>query len=69
MSIGSKIRDLCKENGMSQAALARAVYISKDAMYGYTNERCYPNAEVLHSIAQLFGVPMEYFWEEEEGEQ
>lgn len=63
MSIGSKIKELCDERGITRASLARQVHVSQDTMYGYTYEKCIPNAEVLHDIAKYFGVDMEYFWE------
>lgn len=62
MSIGSKIKDLCADHGISIKRLAEDIYVSKDSLYSYTYERCYPNAEVLHDIAKYFDVPMEYFW-------
>ena len=64
MSIGSKILDLCEDNDISRAQLAKKLYISRDSIYSYTSDRCYPNAEVLHDIAKFFGVKMEYFWDE-----
>ena len=64
MSIGSKLKELCKERDVSPRTLANAVMVSRDSIYSYTYDRCYPNAEVLHDIAKFFGVPMEYFWDE-----
>ena len=64
MSIGSKLKELCKERGVSPRTLANAVMVSRDSIYSYTYDRCYPNAEVLHDIAKFFGVPMECFWDE-----
>ena len=62
MSIGSKIKDLCADHDISLKQLARNVGVARDSLYGYANDRCYPNAEVLHDIAKYFDVPMEYFW-------
>lgn len=63
MSIGSKLKELCEERNVSPKELAKAVMVSRDSIYSYTYDRCYPNAEVLHDIAKYFGVDMEYFWE------
>lgn len=63
MSIGSKIKELCEDRDVSPKELAKAVMVSRDSIYSYTHDRCYPNAEVLHDIAKYFGVDMEYFWE------
>ncbi len=62
MSIGSKIKDLCADHDITQRQLAKKLYIEDNTLYNYTNERCIPNAEVLHDIAMFFGVEMEYFW-------
>lgn len=62
MSIGSRIKDLCADNDISQRQLAKKVGIATASLYDYTNDRSYPNAEVLHDIAKYFEVEMEYFW-------
>lgn len=64
MSIGSKIKELCVNHDITIKQLASDIYVSRDSLYSYTNERCYPNAEVLHDIAKYFSVPMESFWDE-----
>ena len=64
MSIGSKIKELCADHDISVKKLAQEVYVSKDTMYAYTNDKCCPNAEYLHDIAKYFNVSMEYFFNE-----
>lgn len=63
MSIGSKIKDLCSDNDISVRELSKRVGVSDTALYNYTNDRSYPNAQVLYDIAQYFGVTMESFWQ------
>ena len=63
MSIGSKIKDLCSDNDISVRELSKRVGIADTSLYNYTNDRSYPNAQVLYDIAQYFGVTMESFWQ------
>ena len=62
MSIGSKIKDLCSDNDISVRELSKRVGVADTSLYNYTNDRSYPNAQVLYEIAQYFGVTMESFW-------
>lgn len=62
MSIGSRIKELCEDHDMTLWKLAKAIGIAPHSLYGYANDKCYPNAEVLHEIAKYFGVEMECFW-------
>lgn len=58
--IGQKIKQLRKQRGISQIALAKTLGVSKSVVSSYENEIHMPPYDVLIRIALLFGVSTDY---------
>lgn len=64
MSIGERIAYIRKEQGMTQAKLAKLSKLSTSAIAMYETNRRVPDDTVLHTIAQTLGVPVQDFQKE-----
>ena len=60
MDLGSKIKELRIEKGMSQKMLARILHVSNGTLSSYENNRYEPPLHLLCEIADLFEVPTDY---------
>ncbi len=60
MDLGSKIKELRIEKGMSQKKLARILHVSNGTLSSYENNRYEPPLHLLCEIADLFEVPTDY---------
>lgn len=60
MDLGSKIKELRIEKGMSQKKLARILHVSNGTLSSYENNRYEPPLHLLCKIADLFEVPTDY---------
>lgn len=60
MDLGSKIKELRIENGMSQKKLAKILHVSNGTLSSYENNRYEPPLHLLCEIADLFEVPTDY---------
>lgn len=58
--IGSKIKQLRSQRGMSQVALARQLGVSKSVVSSYENSVHLPPYDVLLRMARIFGVSTDY---------
>lgn len=65
MNIGKKIKKLRLERNMSQEKLAKMLGISRESISQYENNKIIPPVNVLEQIAEVFNVPVKYFFEEE----
>ena len=58
--LGSRLRELRKQQGFTQKALARRINKSKSAIASYESDRQMPPLEVLISIASVLNVSLDY---------
>ncbi|MBR2988600.1 MAG: helix-turn-helix transcriptional regulator [Clostridia bacterium] len=61
MDYGSKIAQLRKEKGMTQAELGKQLSVTYQAVSKWERNESYPDFETMSKIAKLFGVPLSYF--------
>jgi repressor LexA len=54
--IGQRIRELRKECGLSQSALARQLFVSQQAVGKWERNETTPNPETIVRMAHIFGV-------------
>ncbi len=59
-TLGQKIRQLRKRNGLTQAALAQELGVSSSAVGMYEQDRRTPDNETLLVICNIFGVSTDY---------
>ena len=60
MDLGSKIKELRIEKGMTQKRLAKHIHVSPATLSCYENNRYEPPLYLLCEIADFFGVPTDY---------
>lgn len=58
--LGSQIFKLRKQAGLTQARLAKQLHISPSAEGMYEQGRRTPSIDIVISMAQLFGVSLDY---------
>lgn len=51
-----RLKKLRKQSGMSQAALAKELFISQQAIARWETDKATPNPEMLARLVELFGV-------------
>ena len=66
MSLGSKIRQLRKRDGMTQSALAVRLGVSPSAVGMYEQNIREPDSRMLRRLCEIFGVSGDYFLGSEE---
>lgn len=64
--IGEKIKELRKENGITQEELAKNIDVSTSMVGMYETNARKPSYEVLIKIAKYFGVSTDYLLNTEE---
>lgn len=57
--IGKKIRDLRKQNHVTQEQLAEVLSVSYQAVSKWENDRSTPDIDLLPIIAKYFGITMD----------
>ena len=60
MSLGAKMKELRKEQGLSQGGLAKLAGIHEKLISKYENERIVPTADTLKKIAEAFHISADY---------
>jgi len=60
MILGYRLRELRKENKMSQDDLGKLLGVSKVSVSGYENGTRMPSLDILHGILDVFGVSADY---------
>lgn len=60
MILGYRLRELRKENKMSQADLGKILGITKVSISGYENGTRIPSLDILNKILDVFGVSADY---------
>jgi transcriptional regulator with XRE-family HTH domain len=59
MEVGKVIRSLRTEAGMSQEGLADKVYVSRQTISNWENDKSYPDVQSLALIAGVFGTSID----------
>ena len=59
MEIARQIKKLRSEQGLSQEALAEKVYVSRQTISNWENEKNYPDIHSLLMLSELFGVSLD----------
>jgi transcriptional regulator with XRE-family HTH domain len=62
-SVAEKIRQIRTDNGISQRELAKKLGLSNRAVSKWESGLSYPSTENLIRIAEVFSVPLEFFFE------
>ena len=60
MILGYRLRELRKENRMSQADLGKLLGVTKVSISGYENGTRKPSLSLLNNILDIFGVSADY---------
>ena len=60
MILGYRLRELRKENKMSQSDLGRLLGVSKVSVSGYENGNRVPSLEILNKIIDFFDVSADF---------
>ena len=60
MILGYRLRELRKENRMSQADLGKLLGVSKVSISGYEKGTRIPSLQILNGILDVFGVSADY---------
>jgi transcriptional regulator with XRE-family HTH domain len=69
IEVGSRLRELRQERGMSMRALARASGLSTNALSMIERARTSPSVSTLYKIADALGVPITAFFRLEQPRQ
>ena len=59
MEIGGRIRELRAAAGMSQDDLAARVYVSRQTISSWENDKTYPDVQSLILLSEIFGVTVD----------
>lgn len=59
MEFHEKLQELRKQKGLTQEALAEALYVSRTAVSKWESGRGYPNIESLKAMAKFFSVTVD----------
>jgi len=60
MILGYRLKQLRKENNMSQAELGKKLGVTKVSVSGYENGTRIPSMEVLETILNVFNISADY---------
>lgn len=60
MILGYRLRELRKENKMSQADLGKLLGVTKVSISGYENGTRIPSLDILNGILDVFGVSADF---------
>ncbi len=65
MELKEKLADLRKKKGLTQAALAEELSVSRQAVSRWEVGAAVPSTENFKCLAELYGVPLEYLLRED----
>ncbi|WP_184618662.1 LexA family protein [Thermosipho japonicus] len=68
MDVGEKIKILRQQKGISQARLAKDLNVAQQTISHYETGRVEPSLEMLKTLADYFGVSLDYFFSERPGQ-
>ncbi len=59
MTFGKKLQSLRKEKGMSQDALANQLYVTRQSVSQWENDRTMPSVDLLIKISEIFDTTVD----------
>ena len=59
MHLSDKIKDLRKKDEITQKELAEKIFVSRQTISNWENNKSYPSMEFVHSISNLFNVSID----------
>lgn len=59
MELSQKLKELRKEQGLTQLELAKKLFVSRQAITGWEAGTSRPSTESLQSLSELYHVPLE----------
>ena len=59
MELGQRIKDCRTEKGMTQEELADRIYVSRQTISSWENDKSYPDIHSLLMISELFSVSLD----------
>lgn len=69
MKLNEKLTELRKAKGLTQHEIAEALDVSRQAVSRWEVGTATPTLDNLSSLSRLYGVPLDYFIQEEAGEK
>ena len=60
MKIGSNIKELRKESGMTQSELAKLLFVSQDTISLWELHKSLPDIKFIIKLAEIFKVSTDY---------
>lgn len=67
MKISKKIIEIRNKNNLTQEDLADILFVSRQTISNWENDKCYPDIETLNIISNKFNIPLDVFLKEDEG--
>jgi len=62
LQVGTRVRELRGESGMTQAELARRLEITPSALCQIENNQVYPSLPLVLDLSRLLGCPLDHFF-------
>ena len=59
MTFGKKLQSLRKEKGLSQDALANQLYVTRQSVSQWENDRTMPSVDLLLKLSGIFGTTVD----------
>lgn len=59
MELSSQIRSQRLEHGLSQDDLAEVIFVSRQTVSNWENDKTYPDVQSLELLSQLFGITID----------
>lgn len=66
MNLGHLLKEERKKQNLTQLQVAEKLYVSRQTISNWENERSYPDIESLVSLSKLYNVSLDYLVREEE---
>src|SRR5690625_6007670 len=67
MTLGEKLRTARNNSGTSQAALAKQIHVSRQAVSKWEADRGVPDIENIQILARVFGMSLDELLDQETG--
>lgn len=65
MLLGDKIKELRKKQKMTQGELADKIYVSRQTISNWENNKSYPNMDFIVSLSDIFNVSIDVLIKED----
>lgn len=65
MSLGDKMKKLRKRDNITQEELAEKIFVSRQTISNWENNKSYPSIDFINSISKFFNVTIDYLISED----